>query len=329
MARTSNLSSRIERILNAGRFRVAFAGGRPSRRTDCRSRTGCAACGSGLHTHCACGRGCAKDRNLLPRRRASRWPALLPLLPGPGCAASAGSVAGGTCNSSTAFRLRLRQHLKRRRAPLPPANLPATPPTPSSDVDFDEDNDGGQSFAIIHGDHDSDIHMHDYHSHEFEATRKSQHGDYIWFERDGKSYIITDPKIVAEGSALFKKDPALARRQAELNHLQASLDQEMKNLQPEIERASKLGPEFQAKMDKLTRELAELQTDKLKDLDKEIAQAVKDNQKMSSEAVRELTQEKLGDLQEKIGDIQGEIGDLQGKIGERQGELGEKQGRDW
>jgi uncharacterized protein YdcH (DUF465 family) len=176
--------------------------------------------------------------------------------------------------------------------------------------------DGGNTTMMMNGRHNND----------FEKVRKQYPGKFIWYEHDGKSYVITDPKILADSQSLFQANRPLQLRQEELNRMQQKLNREMADLKPEIDRASIPGPEFREQMAKLNAQLAELQSDKFKKLSDQIAREVADNQKLSQKEIQELTQEKLGELQEKIGDIQGRIGEIQGKIGEKQGELGEKQG---
>ena len=173
---------------------------------------------------------------------------------------------------------------------------------------------------------DSDVTMSGHDGKEFEKARAQYHNNFIWFERDGKSYVITDPAILAKSEAMFKQDPVLHLRQQDLERMQAKLDAEMKRMQPEIEKASKPGPQFEAQMAQLNKQLAELQSDKFKHLTEQINKEVANNKALTQEAIQQMTQEKLGELQEKIGDIQGRIGEIQGTIGERQGELGEKQG---
>ena len=220
------------------------------------------------------------------------------------------------------------------RAPEPPESNdiqePVTPAEPghrhgfAATYSMDDDN----SFAILSG-KDSDVTINGHDSKAFEEARKKYHNNFIWFERDGKSYVITDPAILARSEAMFKQDPALKLKQEDLEKMQAKLNAEMKNLQPEIDKASLPGPEFQQQMAKLNAELAELQSEKFKHLTDDIAKQINESTKVSAEMAQKITQEnmeKLGELQEHIGDIQGRLGEIQGEIGERQGRVGEKQG---
>lgn len=193
----------------------------------------------------------------------------------------------------------------------PVAPIAPEPPAPRHGVSYF--NDDGDSFAIVRDDHDVNENMRGHSGEELEKARQKVHGDFIWFEHDGKSYVVTDPAILTQSQALFKGDEALNRRMAELDRQQAELDKKMEALQPEMQKASLPGPEFEAQMKKLQEQLSQLQTTKL---------AEQVNRQLSQEKLNEM----LANLQEKMGDIQGQIGEIQGKIGERQGLIGEKQG---
>ncbi len=216
------------------------------------------------------------------------------------------------------------------QAPEPPEPLapqaPLTPLAPHRKHAFAYlANDDDTSYALITG-KGNQIITTDRHSEGLEKARKLYKGDFLWIERDGKSYVITDPKILAECQALFKVDPAWQLRQADLEKMQAKLDMEMENLKPELDRARMPGPEFAEQMARLQQQLAELQSDKYKKLSEQIAKDVAGNKYRNDAKLQEQTEERLSDLQEKIGDIQGRIGEIEGQIGERMGAMGEKQG---
>jgi beta-lactamase regulating signal transducer with metallopeptidase domain len=206
---------------------------------------------------------------------------------------------------------------------------PEPPPPPGMNHGFafgySDGDDGDDSWAIVSG-KNNNVTMSGHHGKELEKARQKYHSNFIWFVRDGKSYVITDPAIVAKAQSYFKGNEVLESRQAELDKLQAKLDREMATLQPEVDKARLPGPEFEAQMAKLQSQLAYLQSDEYKKLAESISKQVTDSKKLLDEAALEAAQEKLGNLQEKIGDIQGQIGEIQGKIGEREGLMGEKQG---
>jgi predicted nucleic acid-binding Zn-ribbon protein len=208
-------------------------------------------------------------------------------------------------------------------APVPPK----APRHAHNGLTYAYSDDDQDSFAIVRDGGNSTVSINGGRSKwELEKVREKYHNNFIWFEHDGKSYVITDPAILAQSEAMFQGDDALNARMAELNMKQDALNKKMEALQPEMDHARLPGPEFEAQMAKLRQQLAVLQSDEYKKLTESIAKQVAESQKsMNTEALQDA-QEKLGNLQEKIGDIQGQIGEIQGKIGERQGEIGEKQG---
>jgi beta-lactamase regulating signal transducer with metallopeptidase domain len=187
---------------------------------------------------------------------------------------------------------------------------------------YSDDDDG--SFAIVRG--DSNLTISGHNSRKLQKAREKYGNNFIWFERDDKSYVITDPAVLAQSQSLFKNDPRLAERQKALEMRQAELDKQMALLSPEMEKASLPGPEFAAKMAKLNAELSQLQGDKLKKLIDESTAKALQNSKLNQQELQQRIQEQMGEIQERMGEIQGHLGEIQGKIGERQGLIGEKQG---
>jgi beta-lactamase regulating signal transducer with metallopeptidase domain/predicted nucleic acid-binding Zn-ribbon protein len=374
MARSSNLSSRIERILNARRFRLAFLGGRRH------AILAATLVPAALVAVVACIRivpaveaaqnppgGGQLTGVVAPAPFAKQIPGPLAgtglngKAPGAVTGVVSGQVSGhvsgevsGEIPNDQVMTMEVGQ-----TAPPAPAVAPVAPNPPSPDVvhvqapeppaepEANEDvapvppkaprhghnvntysysDDGEDSFAIVRDGGNSTISINGHSKSDLEKAREKYHRNFIWFEHDGKSYVITDPAILAQSEAMFKGDDALNARMAELNGKQDALNKKMEALQPEMDHARLPGPEFEAQMAKLRQQLAFLQSDEYKKLTESIARQAAESQKtLNTEALQEA-QEKLGNLQEKIGDIQGQIGEIQGKIGERQGEIGEKQG---
>jgi beta-lactamase regulating signal transducer with metallopeptidase domain len=138
-----------------------------------------------------------------------------------------------------------------------------------------------------------------------EKARKLARGKFLWFKRDGKSYFLDDPVIVAQIEALYKPMEALGRQQEEFGRQQEALGKQQEKLGHEQELASIPTPDLSKEMAELNAAMAKLQ----------------------AKIGRTVSEEELADLQGKIGDIQGRLGDLQGKIGAEQGHLGALQGR--
>jgi len=366
MARSSNLSSRIERILNARRFRLAFLGGR---RHAILAATLVPAV---LVAVVACIRivpavEAAQEQNQRGAGPLMGVVAPAPFakqIPGPLAGKGSGAVSGvvsGHVSGQVSGEIpdQVMTVEVGQAAPPAPAVAPVAPNPPAPDVapvqapepptapeahedmapvppmpprhghngnTYSYSDDDEDSFAIVRDGGNSTISINGHHKWELEKAREKYHSNFIWFEHEGKSYVITDPTILAQSEAMFKGDDALNARMAELNMKQDALNKKMEAMQPEMDHARLPGPEFEAQMAKLRQQLAVLQSDEYKKLTESIAKQVAESQKsMNTEALQEA-QEKLGNLQEKIGDIQGQIGEIQGKIGERQGEIGEKQG---
>jgi beta-lactamase regulating signal transducer with metallopeptidase domain len=369
MARSSNLSSRIERILNARRFRLAFLGGR---RHAILAATLVPAV---LVAVVACIR-------IVPAVEAAQNPpdggqlmgvvAPAPFakqIPGPltgtGLASKASGAVVGVVSGQVSGKVSGEipdqvTTVDFGQAPPPaptvapvapnppsadvaPVQAPEPPPAPEANEDmapvppipprhahngmtYTYSDDDEDSFAIVRDGGNSTISINGHSKWELEKAREKYHSNFIWFEHDGKSYVITDPAILAQSEAMFKGDDALNARMAELNRKQDALNKKMADLQPEMDKARLPGPEFEAQMAKLRQQLAVLQSDESLKLAESIGKQVADSQRTMNAEALQMAQEKLGNLQEKIGDIQGQIGEIQGKIGERQGEIGEKQG---
>ena len=141
-----------------------------------------------------------------------------------------------------------------------------------------------------------------------EKLRKTIPGDFIWFQRDEKSYIIRDQATIDRARKLWSPQEELGKKQEELGKQQEALGKQQEELGAQMEKIQVNVPDMSAELDKLKAEL----------------------KKLSSGATVEQVghiQEEIGELQSKIGEIQSHAGDQQGKLGEQMGALGEKQGK--
>jgi beta-lactamase regulating signal transducer with metallopeptidase domain len=140
------------------------------------------------------------------------------------------------------------------------------------------------------------------------ALHKKMNGDLIWFERDEKSYIITDPTFIGKARALFAPQEELGKKQEELGRQQEELGRQQDALGQQMEKVSVKVPDITAELERISARLKELQASG-------------------------ATQSELGNVQRQLGELQGQIGRLQSTagrgqsaIGRQQGELGRKQG---
>src|SRR5262249_9748644 len=86
-------------------------------------------------------------------------------------------------------------------------------------------DDDENSYAIVTG--DSNNVMGSWHDGDsFNKVKGKLHGNCIWFERDGKSYVIDDPALVARAKEYFKPMEELGRQQGELGEEQGRLGEE-------------------------------------------------------------------------------------------------------
>jgi beta-lactamase regulating signal transducer with metallopeptidase domain len=200
-------------------------------------------------------------------------------------------------------------------APAAPAAIspPASPPAPAVTVierdDVARDEEGvlvihtGPSHMMF----DSGDHL------------PSKSGDYIYFQHNGKPYLIQDPQIIAKAQALLEPMKALGEKRRMLRDQQALLHDQQRNLHSQ-ERAIKLveTPEFKQQMTELQKTIKEL------DLPRLTAQI---DQKALAEVQAHIgeIQARVGELQSQFGAQRGQFGEQMGKLGEQQGELGQQQ----
>jgi BlaR1 peptidase M56 len=141
----------------------------------------------------------------------------------------------------------------------------------------------------------------------------SKSGDYIYFQHNGKPYLIQDPQIIAKAQALLEPMKALGEKQGLLRDQQALLRDRQRMLNSQ-QRAIKLAatPEFKQQMAELQKTIKEL------DLPRLTAQ-------IDQKALAEV-QAHLGEIQARVGELQSQFGAQKGQFGERMGRLGEQQG---
>ena len=200
--------------------------------------------------------------------------------------------------------------------PAPPASHAVRVPRKSSNHShYSYNDDQAQRFVIVSGSSDSltlSGTRHD--SSRIQELRKTILGDFIWFERDGKSYLIRDQATVDRAKAFWAPQEELGKRQEELGKQQEALGKQQEELGERME-------QVHVKVPDLTKGLERLQA-KLKQLNS--GATVEQVDEIQSE-IGEL-QSKIGDLQSQAGEEQSKLGDQMGVLGEKQGELGEQQG---
>ena len=141
-----------------------------------------------------------------------------------------------------------------------------------------------------------------------EKLKKQIPGDFIWFQRDEKSYLIRDQATIDRARGFWAPQEELGKKQEELGKQQEVLGKQQEELGSKMEQVRVNVPDMTAALDKLKAKLQKL------------------GPSATMEQIGDL-QSEIGELQSKIGEIQSHAGEEQSKLGEQQGELGEKQGK--
>jgi beta-lactamase regulating signal transducer with metallopeptidase domain len=141
-----------------------------------------------------------------------------------------------------------------------------------------------------------------------EELKKTIPGDFIWFERDGKSYIIRDQATIDRARKFWAPQEELGKKQEALGKQQEALGKQQEEIGAKMEQVRVKVPDMTADLDKLKAELKQL------------------GSSATMEQMGEI-QSEIGELQSKIGELQSEAGGQQSKVGEQMSALGEKQGR--
>jgi beta-lactamase regulating signal transducer with metallopeptidase domain len=140
-----------------------------------------------------------------------------------------------------------------------------------------------------------------------------QSGDYIYFQHDGKPYLIQDPEVIAHAQQLLAPMKDLKEKQKELRQQQSMLGAQRHMLLAQ-QRVVKIDtPEFKRQMADLQNMIKQMN---LQDLSAQI----------DRNALAEV-QAHLGEIQAAVGRMQAEMFKQQFHFGAEQGELGEQQGR--
>ena len=177
-------------------------------------------------------------------------------------------------------------------------------------------NDWGPRFVIVtKGSNEVTMSGSDEDARHAMELRSKIPGDFIWFERDEKSYIVRDQATVDRAKALWKPQEELGRKQEELGKQQEALGEQQEKLGEKMEQVRVKIPDLTAQMQKLEAEMKQLSAnggtmEQIGDLQSEIGEL----------------QSQIGEVQSDAGRQQGDIGRQQGELGRRQGELGRQQG---
>jgi beta-lactamase regulating signal transducer with metallopeptidase domain len=161
----------------------------------------------------------------------------------------------------------------------------------------------------------------------------SQRGGYIYFQHDGKPYLIQDPAIIAQAQAMLAPMKALREQQKDLGLKQRELAVKQARLgarqgalaAAQVHAAKIDTPEFKRDMAELKNVIKEMHLDELTaQIDRNALAEVQAHLAEIQAATGKLTAD-LAMQQADFGAHQGELGAQQGELGEQQGKLGEQQ----
>jgi beta-lactamase regulating signal transducer with metallopeptidase domain len=359
MARNSNLSHRIERLLNESSFRQAFAGSR-------RTMLAVLLVPAALFAATA-----------LVRVEAAQSPAPAPLInsspqqvsPAAAQQSADASLTGQSKPDQAQDEASPTQ--QNSTAPPPPAVLAApappsstgadvtpevapTPPPPPSPPNSDDSADrfyvrktvngfvaqsaampngysyhwssNGDSWALVTDRSEHVTFSGDWHNGTkdiVEKVRSQGHEKFLLFTHEGKSYFVDDPAVVAQIEAMYKPMEELGRQQEELGKQQEALGKQQEELGRKQEMVTIPAPDMSKEMAELKATLAAA----MAKLDAEKAGALSQQELSDLQGKMGAIQGRLGEIEGKMGTERGKFGEMQGKLGEQQGKLGAEQGR--
>ncbi len=335
MARTSNLSRRIEHLLNDSSFRQAFAGSR--RRTLLAVLLVPAA----LFAATALVR--VEAAQTAPLQVAAAPGAVPPAEPVVAVPAKVGPVdpvlAGPPAQSQDQVPPAAASSPS-EVAPAAPANQPVAPMPPQPPSQGNDTDRDAQSGATTSSNEDAVPPKHIYRGRGYgysystngdswtlvtdrtehftssgdwqnstkdivDKVRSQGHEKFLAFTHDDKSYFLDDPAVISQIEAMYKPIEDLGRQQEELGKQQAALGKQQADLGRQQRMVSIPTPDLSKEMTDLNAAMAKLQ-------DKQAGT---------------ISQQELADLQRKIGAIQGRLGAIEGKMGGEEGKFGQMQGK--
>ena len=154
------------------------------------------------------------------------------------------------------------------------------------------------------------------------SLRHNLSGDFIWFLRDGKAYVITDPATVKRAMEFFAPAQELGRQQDELGKQQDALGVQQDALGKQQDALGDQMEKIRIKIPDMTAEIQKLEAE----LKKLGDSGTQDDLGRIQEKIGEI-QNRIGELQSQAGDQQSALGEKQSALGEQQGKLGEEQGK--
>lgn len=328
MARNGRLSDRIERLLNETRFRQAFAGNQLRRmvalllaplalfaatalvRVEASCQSPASPPASPAPTEPA-----AVPAPPAPAAKTPEAPEVAPppppAAPEPPAALEEPGEERGSAQGETQTYSRTEIHSDKAGTVRKGNHYSSAGPGYSYSY-----STNGDSYAVVRGtDKEHLTFSGDWmngHREQFDKARRMAHGDFLWFTRNGKSYVVDDSNTVAQIVAMYRPMEDLGHQQEELGRMQEDLGRQQEQMATRMTQATVNKPDIQKEIEAINRAAQNLQNVKGKTV--------------TQDQLAEM-QDKLGELQGKLGDLQGQMGSHMGELGALQGELGSKQGK--
>ncbi|WP_058189132.1 M56 family metallopeptidase [Terracidiphilus gabretensis] len=168
--------------------------------------------------------------------------------------------------------------------------------------------DKGDSYAVITGQGQQHVRFSgDYHTDTLDKAKRQAHGDFLWFTRDGKEYIVDDPAVLARIHTIYQPMEQLGEQQRQsAEAAKAEVDREMadSNLNQagfDEQRVEMLArePEFQKQMAELSAQIGKMQMPKIRAVDQKQLDDLK-RQMAQLQASQPDFNKKLSDLINKM-----------------------------
>jgi beta-lactamase regulating signal transducer with metallopeptidase domain len=192
---------------------------------------------------------------------------------------------------------------------LPAPVAPVAPPAPVApdEIEMHEGAGSREGVLAIHTDH-SNLTINS------GAQLPPHSGDYIYYQHEGKPYIIQDPAILAQAQTLLAPMKDLREKQRLLGNEQRMLHEQQRMLGQQRRTFNAVDTaEFKRQMADIQNMIKQMG---LKELTVQI----------DEKALAEV-QAHLGEIQSRVGAIQAQLGSQMGAFSEQQAEVGEQQGR--
>jgi beta-lactamase regulating signal transducer with metallopeptidase domain len=218
-------------------------------------------------------------------------------------------------------------------------------------INTNDSDDGKDAWAVVSGDSTSISGA--WSGRFFEDAQKlkeKEHGSYILYRRNGKTYVIDDPALVEQSEKLFaplhdlgqqqaklgEQQARLGAEQAQLGRLQSGMQIRIPNINVSID-TKKLQEEIKQAEEINQKRIADLQA-KLQNLPPDLKVVIPNvtiDTKQLQLQMKQLDEMKLNDfhgpdmsaVQQQVANIQARFGAMQGQMAGGQAALGEKQAK--